>query len=49
MMGYPNFVDDANGDLHLDANDMVAQGGGVDISSITGHDIDGEVEKILQR
>ncbi len=40
--GDPSFIDAANGDLHLDPNDTVAQGKGVDISSITDHDIDGD-------
>ncbi len=42
VTGYPLFVDAANGDLHLDANDTVAKGFGVDITSITDHDIDGD-------
>ena len=42
VTGYPSFVDDANGDLHLDPNDTVAQGGGVDISGETDHDYDGD-------
>ena len=40
--GVPLFVDAANGDLHLDPNDTVAQGKGVDISGITDHDYDGD-------
>ena len=40
--GDPNFIDDANGDFHLDPSDTIATGAGVDISSIVDHDIDGD-------
>ena len=40
--GDPNFIDDANGDFHLDPSDTIAEGAGVDISSIVDHDIDGD-------
>ncbi len=40
--GDPLFVDAANGDFHLALNDTVATGDGVDVSSITDHDIDGD-------
>ena len=40
--GRPKFVNAANGDLHLDPEDTVAQGFGVDITSITKHDFDGQ-------
>ena len=36
------FVDANNGDFHLHANDTVAEGAGVDISSIISHDFDGD-------
>ena len=39
-VGDPNFVDEANADLHLHASDTAATGAGVDISSITDHDYD---------
>ena len=38
----PLFVDDANYDYHLDPNDTVAQGKGVDISGIVDYDYDGD-------
>jgi len=41
-VGQPRFVDAANCDLHLDANDTVARGAGVDLSGITDHDYDGD-------
>jgi hypothetical protein len=41
-LGEPLFVDDANYDFHLDPNDTVARGKGVDISGITDHDYDGD-------
>ena len=40
--GVPLFVDDANGDLHLDPNDTLAQGAGVDISGIIDYGLDGD-------
>ncbi len=40
--GDPLFVDAANGNFHLDPNDTVAIGVGLDISSITDHDFDGD-------
>ena len=40
--GTPTFVDIPSGDLHLDPNDTVARGFGVDITDITGWDIDGD-------
>ena len=41
--GDPDFIDAANGDLHLDPNDTVAVGASVDISGITDHDIDSDM------
>ena len=40
--GDPVFVDDANGDLHIDPSDTLVEGAGVDITSITTSDIDGD-------
>ena len=40
--GKPNFVAPAAGDLHLDPNDTVARGFGVDITDITTWDFDGD-------
>ena len=40
--GDPVFVDDANGDFHIDPNDTLVEGAGVDITDITTIDIDGE-------
>ncbi len=37
-----NFVDDANGDLHLLSSSESPVGAGVDISNITDHDFDGD-------
>ncbi len=42
-VGNPSFVDAANDDFHLDPNDTVARGAGVDITDITGWDIDGDI------
>ena len=38
----PIFVDASNGDLHLDPSDNTAEGAGVDITSITTVDFDGD-------
>ena len=40
--GDPLFVDAANGDLHIHPNDTLVEGAGVDITSITTVDIDGD-------
>ena len=40
--GDPLFVDDANGDFHIHANDTLVEGAGVDITDITTVDIDGD-------
>jgi len=40
--GTPAFVDPAAGDLHLNKEDAVARGAGVDITKITKVDIDGQ-------
>ncbi len=41
-VGDPAFVSAGSGDFHLDPNDTVAKGSGVDITDITTWDIDGD-------
>ncbi len=40
--GDPVFVDEATGDLHIDPSDTLVEGSGVDITSITTVDYDGD-------
>ena len=40
--GDPVFVDEASGDFHIDPNDTLVEGAGVDITDITTADIDGD-------
>ncbi len=42
VTGTPVFVDEATGDLHIDPSDTLVEGSGVDITSITTVDYDGD-------